>query len=82
MKKWQFQEAKAKLSALIKEAVKDGLQQITVRGKATAIILSKKQYVNLTSPKSSLVKFLQNSPLRGIDLDITRDKSPCRNIEL
>lgn len=82
MKKWQLQEAKAKLSALIKEAVKDGPQQITVRGKTTAIILSKEQYVNLTSSKSSLVRFLQDSPLRGIDLVITRDKSPCRDIEL
>ena len=82
MKKWQFQEAKAKLSAVIKEAVKDGPQQITVRGKATAIILSAEQYRDLTSPKSSLVKFLQKSPLHDIDLTITRDKSPCRNIEL
>lgn len=81
MKKWQFQEAKAKLSSVIKEAVKDGPQEITVRGKATAIILSKEQYMSLTLPKSSLVKFLQSSPLRGINLNLVRDKTLCRNIE-
>ena len=82
MKKWQLQEAKAKLSALIRKAVDNGPQQITVRGKTTAIVLSAQQYINLTSPKISFVKFLQDSPLYAISLDLTRDESVCRRIEL
>ena len=82
MKKWQFQEAKAKLSAVIKDAVNEGPQQITVRGKATAIVLSTQQYMDLTAPKSSFVKFLRKSPLHGVELALERDKTSCRNIKL
>jgi antitoxin Phd len=82
MKKWQFQEAKAKLSAVIKEAVSDGPQQITVRGKTAVIVLSAQQYSDLTSPKSSFVKFLQKSPLHGLSISLERDNSLCRNVEL
>ncbi len=83
MKKWQFQEAKAKLSAVIKEAVSDGPQQITVRGKTTVIVLSAQQYSDLTSPRSSFIEFLQRSPLHGLNTSLLeRDKSLCRNIEL
>ncbi|MDF2965191.1 MAG: Phd YefM [Rickettsiaceae bacterium] len=82
MKQWQFQEAKAKLSEVIKEAVKEGPQEITVRGKATAIILSIDEYNKLNSPKSSLIDFLQKSPLYGVELNIERDKTSGRDIEL
>lgn len=82
MKKWQVQEAKAKLSELIKRAVKDGPQEISVRGKSTAIMISKQQYIDLTSPKTSFVKFVQDSPLKGVELEIDRDKSLCREVEL
>ncbi|MCC2646927.1 MAG: Phd YefM [Rickettsiaceae bacterium] len=82
MKQWQFQEAKAKLSEVIKEAVKEGPQEITVRGKSTAIIISIDEYNNLVNPKNSLIDFLQNSPLYGIELNIKRDKSVSRDIDL
>ncbi|MFY9590200.1 type II toxin-antitoxin system Phd/YefM family antitoxin [Rickettsia endosymbiont of Halotydeus destructor] len=82
MKQWQMQEAKAKLSEVIQKAVNEGPQGISVRGKTTAIILSTKQYIALTSPKSSLVEFLKNSPLFGEEFVFERDKSPCRKIEL
>ncbi|HJD55140.1 MAG TPA: type II toxin-antitoxin system prevent-host-death family antitoxin [Rickettsia endosymbiont of Pyrocoelia pectoralis] len=82
MKQWQMQEAKAKLSEVIQQAVREGPQEISVRGKSTVIVLSTKEYASLTTPKSSFIDFLQNSPLFGIDLDIERDKSTIRKIEL
>lgn len=82
MKKWQIQEAKAKLSELIKKAAMDGPQEISIRGKAAAVVLSTEQYITLTSPKSSFVQFLQNSPLFGIELDLERNKDLCRKVEL
>ncbi len=82
MKKWQLQEAKAKLSTLIKETKKGGPQQITVRGKAEAVILSAKQYEKLSSPENSFVEFMANSPLKGLDIKVQRDKSLCRDLEL
>lgn len=82
MKKWQIQEAKAKLSEVIQKAVNYGPQEISVRGKITAVVLSAKQYIDLTSPKSSFIQFLQNSPLVGLELELERNTSPCREIEL
>jgi len=82
MKKWQMQEAKAKLSEVIQKAVKSGPQEISVRGKTTAVILSSKRYIELTQQKLSFIEFLKKSPLVGIDLELDRDKSFCREIEL
>lgn len=82
MRSWQVQEAKAKFSDLLRDAVHSGPQQITIRGRATAVVLSTEEYERLRGPKPSLVAFLRNSPLRGIELDIERDRSPARDIEL
>jgi prevent-host-death family protein len=81
MKTWQLQEAKAKLSELLRQAEKTGPQCITVRGENTAIILSNKDYEKLLGEKENLWEFLQASPLKGIDLNIERDKSLSRNVD-
>jgi len=45
-------------------------QFITVRGKETAVILSITAYKKLVSPKQTLFEFIQNSPLRGLELEL------------
>ncbi|WP_417904669.1 type II toxin-antitoxin system prevent-host-death family antitoxin [Candidatus Tisiphia endosymbiont of Micropterix aruncella] len=75
-------KVKTKLSEIIQNAVNDGSQEISVKGKTMAVIISINQYVDLISPKSSFVQFLQNSLLRGLKIDLERDKSSCREIEL
>lgn len=82
MRKWQLQEAKAKLSAVIEESSKHGPQEITVRGKRKAIVISSEEYSKLTEPKVTLVDFFLNSPLRGENLDFSRNKSPGRDIDI
>lgn len=81
MTRWQLQEAKAKLSELVKKAVTEGPQEITVHGKPSVVVLSQSEFEKLTAKKDkpSLVDFLLNSPLRGLDIDFERDKSPCRD---
>lgn len=82
MTQWQLQEAKAKLSEVIKMALSKGPQHITVRGKEEAVLLSKADYDKLTRKNQTLVSFMRSSPLCGLDLDITRDTSSMRDIEL
>jgi prevent-host-death family protein len=77
-----MQEAKARLSDLLREVARSGPQQITVRGRPTAVVLSATEYERLTSPKPSLVTFLRNSPLAGVELDLSRDDTPGRDVEL
>jgi prevent-host-death family protein len=82
MRQWQLQEAKAKLSELVKSTGRDGPQAITVRGRTTAVILSKDDYDRLRKPGPSFVEFLRSSPLKGVDLELERDKTPVRDVRL
>ena len=82
MRTWQLQEAKAHLSDLVREASLGKPQEITLRGNPAVVVLSTDQYQRLVHPKPSLVDFFQQSPLAGIDIKITRDKSPPREIDL
>jgi len=72
---WQLQEAKAMFSEVVKSAVSQP-QIITVRGKKTAVVLSFEDYQRLSIPKSNLYEFIQNSPLRDLQLEL-----PAREIE-
>ena len=79
---WQLQEAKARLSEVVKTAVKEGPQEITVRGETAAVLLSGRDYARLARPKPDFVSFLRQSPLAGVDLKLVRDTSTDRSIEL
>jgi len=79
---WQLQEAKARLSEVVKTALREGPQEITVRGETAAVLISGKDYARLTKPKQGFVTFLRKSPLAGIDLKLKRDRSTDRPVEL
>ncbi len=76
---WQLQEAKARLSELVKTVQQNGPQQITVHGKPAVVVLSCDDYERLTRGKPSFVALMQQSPLKGLDLNIGRDKSLTRD---
>ncbi|MDA2919123.1 type II toxin-antitoxin system Phd/YefM family antitoxin [Desulfobacterota bacterium AH_259_B03_O07] len=75
---WQLQEAKNKFSEVVEEALKHGPQVVTKRGKETVIVLSYADYRKMTLTQKKLSDFFRESPLVGIDLDLTRDTSPTR----
>ena len=81
MQHWQLQEAKNKFSAVIDKALSDGPQMVTRRGVETVVILSAEQYRELIKPKLGLVDFMRRSPLKGIDLNLDRDKGFSREID-
>lgn len=82
MRRWQLQEAKAKLSELIKSTEREGPQEISVRGEAVAVVVSMKDYGRITGPRPSLVEFLRGSPLMGVELDVDRDRTLPRDVKL
>ena len=75
---WQLQDAKAKFSEMVKHAVHDGPQMVTVRGEQTVVLLSVAEFNKLMKHTSSLVQFMQRSPLKGLKLDLSRDQSGTR----
>jgi prevent-host-death family protein len=62
--RWQFQEAKNKLSEVVNLALKKGAQIITRRGEEVAVVLSYSDYQKLQKSRSSLSDFFQSSPLK------------------
>jgi len=82
MTRWQLQEAKARLSELVKSSQENGPQEITVHGKPAAVLLSRAEYDRLLRRKSGFIDFLRRSPLVGIDLELARDRSSSRNLDL
>ena len=78
MRKWQLQEAKARLSELIKQASKEGPQTITTRGEPTAVVISRDEYERLKHPRENFVDFMRKSPLYGVDLDLKRKQTLTR----
>jgi prevent-host-death family protein len=75
MQAWQLQEAKARLSEVIQKAINEGPQDISLRGRPAAVVLSHADYAMLTRPKPSFTAFLRDSPLHGMDLELERDSS-------
>jgi len=75
---WQLQEAKNKFSRVVENAVNEGPQIITRHGKEVAIVISFSEYQRIVRPGGSLSNFFQDSPLVGVELDVTRDSSSVR----
>jgi prevent-host-death family protein len=83
-REWQLQEAKAKLSEVIKLA-SSSPQTITVHGRRTAVVLSMDAYKKLAQPSRgmSLYDALSSLPFKDIPLDLERDQSTkIREIDL
>ena len=81
-KKWQLQEAKNRFSEVVRKASEEGPQTVTKHGKDSVVVLSAEDYRKLEQPKTSLVEFFQKSPLSKVDLDLKRDKSLSRQVDL
>ncbi|MHB8422361.1 MAG: type II toxin-antitoxin system Phd/YefM family antitoxin [Leptospirales bacterium] len=70
---WQLQEAKNRFSDVVKKALSQGPQTITLRGEPAVVVLSVREFRKLTEPVESLSVFFRSSPHYGVDLEIERD---------
>lgn len=83
MHAWQMQEAKARLSEVVKLAESEGPQDITLHGRSVAVVLSREAFERLTGSGQSLVEFMRQSPLHGLDeIEFVRDRSTAREVAL
>jgi len=79
---WQLQEAKSKFSQLVDKAMKHEPQIITKHGDEAVVILSIEDYQKMIAPDMNLLDFFDQSPLKGLELKIDREKDMPRDIEL
>ena len=78
---WQMQDAKNRLSEVVKRARRDGPQTVTVRGERAAVVLSPEDYDALASKRPTLVDHLLAGPPWDDDLAGAveeRAKAPSR----
>jgi len=80
MDTWSLQDAKARLSELVKTASRRGPQTITLHGTAAAVVLSQQDYDRLRRQPGSFVDFVRRSPLRDAKLKLERDRSLPRDV--
>ena|SRR5208282_450323 len=83
MDRWKLEDAKARLSEVVRLAASSGPQLVTIRGKEAAVILAPEEYRQLL-PKPEdhvpLVRFLQGL---GLDnLEIAREDDTGRELAL
>jgi prevent-host-death family protein len=67
---------------VVNKALEEGPQTVTRHGEEVVVILSKTDYAHLVQSQTSLVDFFRQSPLVGIELDLERDQSLPREIDL
>lgn len=81
-RQWQLQEAKARLSEVIRACRQDGPQEITLHGDLAAVVVSEADYRRLTQSKPTFVEWIRRSPLVGLEMTFERDRSPARDVVL
>jgi prevent-host-death family protein len=83
MHAWQMQEAKARLSEVVKCAQSEGPQNITLHGQSVAVVVSRAMFERLSGNELSLLEFMQRSPLYDSqDIDLERNTSVTREVSL
>lgn len=80
--KWQLQEAKNRLSEVVRKAQREGPQVITLHGADAAVVVSAKDFGRISRPRGKLVDFFRKSPLVGVKLNLARSKDTGRKIDL
>ena len=76
---WQLQQAENEFSQVVESAISSGPQTITQHGVEVAVVLSFAEYERMVASRQGLAEFFRESPLAGVDLDLTRDKSGARD---
>lgn len=77
---WNLADAKNRLTEVVNLALSEGPQTITRRND-TVVVISAEKYAELTGQRQSFKDFLMSGPsLEGLEL--ARDESPMRDVEL
>lgn len=83
MQTWQMQDAKARLSEVIKLGEHDGPQEFTLHGRPIAVLLSRSAFEKLSGRGRSFLEFIQRSPLHELDeIEFEREQTMTSDLSL
>jgi prevent-host-death family protein len=78
---WQLQDAKQRLSEVVRQALEEGPQVVTRHGKEAVVVMSMEEFEKLRRARPDFKEHLRSAPSIG-RLRITRDRRPARKVEL
>lgn len=81
---WIFQNAKARLSEVVRRARSEGPQHVTVHGRDGVVVVAEEEFRRLKGELTgaALVAAMQASPSRELELEPKRARMPVRDIDL
>ena len=81
MQEWRLADAKNRLTELVNKVLTVG-PQIIQRRNDTVVVISKAEYERLIGERPSFKQHLLNPPHSMDDIDLERDKSSMRTVDL
>jgi prevent-host-death family protein len=78
---WQLQEAKQRLSEVVRKALEEGPQVVTRHGREAVVVISMEEFKKLKGSGSDFKQLLRSGPDLG-PLNIVRDRRPARRVRL
>lgn len=81
---WALQDAKARFSELVRRVRSEGPQHVTVHGRDEVVVIASEDFRRLKGEQTgrALVDAIQSSPHRDIDIEVSREPMPVRDIAL
>ncbi len=79
---WPLQDAKARFSELVRKVRSEGPQHVTVHGRDEVVVIAAEDFRRLKGDKTGqdLIRALQSSPRREVDLAPARSALPVRGV--
>ena len=81
--RWRLQEAKARLSEVVRQAQNHGPQRVTLHGRDAVVVVRADEFDRMRRPVSGLdiVSALASSPLAEVNFERLTVKSPVRDVD-
>jgi prevent-host-death family protein len=84
LRHWVLQDAKARFSELVRRVHSEGPQHVTVHGRDEVVVITLEEFRRLQGERTGrdLIEMMQASPWRDVELDVSRNPMPVRDVEL
>lgn len=81
---WLLQDAKARFSELVRKVRSEGPQHVTVHGRDEVVVITAEEFRRMKGNVTgeALIKAMQASPYRGVEIESRREPMPVRDISL
>ncbi len=82
--RWIFQDAKARLSEVVRRARSEGPQHVTVHGRPGVVVVAEEEFRRMkgTVTGAALINAMQACPFPEVALIVDRTPMPVRKIDL